>query len=69
MAEDRGVKGMSLGDRIRRVRSTRALAELGLLISKHRPKVILYEANISTPSPGILSNFVGKGNMTERDKH
>ena len=46
MIEDKDIKEMSLGERIRLVREERTQAEFGLLISKHKSKVIRYEAMV-----------------------
>ncbi len=65
MAEDKDVKDMSMGERIRLVRGKRTPAEFGLLISKHKEKVFLYEANVDTPSLRTLSKIaeIGKGTV------
>lgn len=58
------VKEISIGERIRLVRGERTPAEFGLLISKHREKVFLYEANVDTPSFLTLEKIAKVGNVT-----
>ena len=55
---------MSLIERIRLVRGARTPAEFGMLISKHRQKVILYEANVDTPSFPTMEKIAKIGNVT-----
>ncbi len=64
MDEDKDVKDMSLGERIRLVRGKRTPAEFGLLISKHKQNVILFEANVDMPSLATLAKIAKAGNVT-----
>ncbi len=64
MTEDKDVNDISLGERIRLVCGKRTPAEFGLLISKHRDKVIRYEANVDSPSFSTLSKIAEIGKVT-----
>ena len=55
---------LTLGDRIKLVRGKRSHAEFALLIGKKKDKVIMYEANIDTPSLLTLSKIAEIGDVT-----
>ena len=55
---------LTLGDRIKYIRGHRSQTEFGLLIGKHKDKVMRYEVNIDTPSLQILSRIAEIGNVT-----
>ena len=55
---------LSLGDRIKYIRGHRSQTEFGLLIGKHKDKIMMYECNIDTPSLLILSRIAKIGKVT-----
>jgi len=55
---------LTLGDRIKLVRNRRSQAEFALLIGKKKGKVIMYEANVDTPSLLTLSKIAEIGDVT-----
>ena len=63
MTQYKDDKDMSMGERIRLVRGAMTQSKFGLLISKHRQKVILYEAYVDTPSFSTMEKIAKIGNV------